>query len=509
MKEKHQNIEVENLGPIQDFSFKLASPGVTTITAPNGFGKSILIESLANVAAGNGGLPLRHGTEKGRIDGLGVHVSINPKQTRTAGEFAVDHLEGKLNLASLVEPGVKDEIAADKRRIKALISLTGVEADVDLFLKRPEFTEDEFEATVSSEARKATDLVEMATRIARDYQAAARGYEGGAERDQVAADNLRAQLAEVDMTKEHDADKLNDALYDWQRKYAVGSQAVLTAQEKAKAADDARRELKNWDERGVPLDAKEAKKAVKAAEEKHENLIKHSDSLVVQLRQLEQSIELCDREIQTAAAEYRSACDHSNAVEDHVKRREACLKAIADAENFKAPSPEELEEINASYRAAKQAMEDGVRVRDARMKQASVKAFEDSAASRRENAERLRKIATATDNVLSDAIESKWVKIVTEPGGKRVYGYVESKDLWAPYHELSATEKWAIAIEIGVERVGEGGLLFIPQEAWEGVDVWNRKFIHEHAKQRGVFILTAEATRDESLGRELAAQTND
>lgn len=509
MKEKHQQIDIENLGPIQDFSFKLAAPGVTTIVAPNGFGKSILIESLANVAAGKGGLPLRHGTEKGRIDGLGVHVSLNPKQTRTAGEFAVDHLEGKLNLATLVDPGLKDEVAADKRRIKALIALTGVEADVDLFLNRPEFTEDEFEATVSTEARKATDLVEMATRIARDYQAAARGWENGAEKDEFSANALKEQLAAVDMDKECDADVLNDALYDAQQGYAMGSQKVINAEEKKKAAEEARRELKNWDERGVPLDSKEAKQAVKDAQKKHEGLVEHHDELVLKLRQIEQSIELCLREIQTAAAEVRSASDQSNMVEDHVQRRTACLKAIADAENYEFPSPEELEQLKLAYHAAKQAMEDGVRVRDARMKQASVKAFEDSATARREKAEQLRKIATATDNVLSDAIESKWVKIVTEVGGKRVYGFVESKDIWAYYHELSATEKWAIAIEIGVERVGEGGLLFIPQEAWEGVDVWNRKFIHEHAKQRGVFILTAEATRDESMGRELAAQSND
>ena len=509
MKEKHQQIEVENLGPIENFTFKLESPGVTTIVAPNGCGKSILIKSLASVAAGEGGLPLRNGTEKGRIDGLGVHVSLNPKQTRTAGEFACDHLEGKLNLASLVDPGVKDEVAADKRRIKALISLTGVEADRALFEARPEFNEDDFERIVSSEALKCADLVEMATRIARDYQAEARNWENGAHRDQVAADSLKEQLAQVDMTKEHDAEKLNDAYFAAQRNYATGCQRVDTAVDKAKRAEEAKRELKNWDERNVPTDNKVAKKALKDAEEKHEGLIKHHDELVLQLRQLEQSIELCQREIATAGAELRLASDNANNVETHVARRTACLKAITEEEEYECPSPEQIEEWKVAFHTAKSAMEDGVRVRDARMKQASVKAFEDSAAMRRETAEKLRNIASATDHVLSDAIESKWVKIATEPGGKRVYGYVESKDTWAPYHELSATEKWAIAIEIGVERVGQGGLLFIPQEAWEGVDVWNRKFIHEHAKQRGVFILTAEATRDESLGRELAAQSND
>jgi energy-coupling factor transporter ATP-binding protein EcfA2 len=507
VNEKAKTVEIENLGPIQEFTFKLDAPGVTAIVAPNGFGKSILIESLAGVAAGEGGLPLRHGTDKGRIDGLGVHVSINPKQTRCAGEFAVDHLEGKLNLATLVDPGLKDELAADKRRIKALISLTGVEADRHLFDSRPEFDAEEFESIVTTEALKTNDLIDMAAKIARDYQAEARSWERGAEKDEFSSKALRDQIASVDMTQESDSEKLQEVYFEAQQAYLRAGNKQRRAVELRESADAARAELITWDSRDVPSDATEANAAVQAAIEKQGGLVSHRDELVIRLHEIEKSIELCDREIQTAEAEIRLAQDNAANVQTHVMRRTACLKAIADSENFEAPNDEKVEALKQAFHTAKEAMEAGVMVRDAKMKQHSVEAFDASAQARREKAERLRKAATGTDTVLSEAIESKWVKVVTEGTAKRVYGYVASKDLWGPYHELSATEKWAIAIEIGVERVGQGGLLFIPQEAWEGVDVWNRKFIHEHAKARGVFILTAEATRDESDGREMKAHS--
>lgn len=507
MKENQKTVEVENLGPIPKFKFTLESPGVTTIVGPNGVGKSILVGSLADVAAGEGGLPLRHGSEKGRIDGLGVHVAINPKQTRCAGEFAVEHLEGKLNLASLVDPGVKDEVAADKRRIKALIALTGVEADRHLFDTRPEFDPEEFETIVTSEALKSGDLIDMAAKIARDYQAEARTWEKTAEKDEQQAQSIKEQIDAVDMTKEHDPEKLQAAFFEAQDKYSHSVQHQQVAAERVEKAQKAREELIRWDARNIPTSVEEAKKAVTEAQGKVDGLVQHKQDLLKQMDEIQHSIELCDREIDTANSGVKLARESAELISTHAERRAACLKVIADSDNYVRPTDEQVAEYKTAYDAAKLAMEDGVRVRDARMKQASVTAFAESAKSRREKAERYRKAAGITDSVLSDAIESKWVKIVSEGVHKRVYGYVEAKDMWAPYHELSATEKWHIAIEIGVERVGDGGLLFIPQEAWEGVDVWNRKFIDDHAKARGVYILTAEATRDETLGKELQAHT--
>jgi L-lactate utilization protein LutC len=63
-------------------------------------------------------------------------------------------------------------------------------------------------------------------------------------------------------------------------------------------------------------------------------------------------------------------------------------------------------------------------------------------------------------------------------------------------------ERWRIALEIVIAAVGEGGLLVIPQEAWEGLDPQNREAIAQQAKSARVVILTAECA-DSELSAEM------
>ncbi|MEQ1891052.1 MAG: hypothetical protein ABL998_00800, partial [Planctomycetota bacterium] len=60
--------------------------------------------------------------------------------------------------------------------------------------------------------------------------------------------------------------------------------------------------------------------------------------------------------------------------------------------------------------------------------------------------------------------------------------------------ELSHGERWTIALDVGIDAVGENGLLSIAQEAWEGLDIAHRQQIAEHARRRKAVVLTAEAT---------------
>lgn len=71
------------------------------------------------------------------------------------------------------------------------------------------------------------------------------------------------------------------------------------------------------------------------------------------------------------------------------------------------------------------------------------------------------------------------------------------------FGELSPGERWRIALEIAVEQVGEGGLVTVPQEAWEALDSVNRAEIAEIAKQVGVVLLTAEADEHAEIAAEV------
>jgi hypothetical protein len=74
------------------------------------------------------------------------------------------------------------------------------------------------------------------------------------------------------------------------------------------------------------------------------------------------------------------------------------------------------------------------------------------------------------------------------------------------FHQLSMGEKWRVALALGIERVGEGGLLVVEQEAWEGLDSFVRQDIHQFAVENRVYVLTAEATRDQKDGRDMSAK---
>ena len=62
------------------------------------------------------------------------------------------------------------------------------------------------------------------------------------------------------------------------------------------------------------------------------------------------------------------------------------------------------------------------------------------------------------------------------------------------YSELSMGERWRIALDLAADQVGEGGIIVVPQEAYESLDPQARDAIHKHAVARRVVVLTAEAT---------------
>lgn len=85
-----KEILAENLGPIEHAQFTLKEPGVTVLTAPNGSGKSILLEAVQAAAVGSGKLPLRDRTKKGRVEAFGAVITIGGT-CRHTGQFSHAH----------------------------------------------------------------------------------------------------------------------------------------------------------------------------------------------------------------------------------------------------------------------------------------------------------------------------------------------------------------------------------------------------------------------------------
>ena len=116
---------LKNIGPLETLTFPIPEAGgVVVFHGRNGSGKSTALRAIDTTVSGKGKVSVRDGTLKGEIDAFGVRVSL-ARSIRRTGEAEVVSLEGRFSVADLVDPGMKDPDAADAKRIKALVQLSG------------------------------------------------------------------------------------------------------------------------------------------------------------------------------------------------------------------------------------------------------------------------------------------------------------------------------------------------------------------------------------------------
>jgi len=119
-----ESITIQDVGPIFEHTLPI-EPGVTVLMGGNEAGKSTSIACVAALAGRDVPLAIRDGAKQGMIRGLGTTLIVGAKKKTRSGEFDAEAVEEKIDLAGLVEPGLKDAAAATRKRIRALLSLTG------------------------------------------------------------------------------------------------------------------------------------------------------------------------------------------------------------------------------------------------------------------------------------------------------------------------------------------------------------------------------------------------
>ena len=98
----------------------------------NGVGKTKTLEAIDALVSGRGKVSVKDGALRGEVQGLGVKLTV-ARSTRRSGELEVVSLEGRLSVADLIDPGLVSPEAADAKRIKALVQLSGQKPDMALF----------------------------------------------------------------------------------------------------------------------------------------------------------------------------------------------------------------------------------------------------------------------------------------------------------------------------------------------------------------------------------------
>jgi len=485
-----RTISAENLGPIAELGFALESPGVTVLVAPNGSGKTILLDAVQAAAKGEGKLPLRDRTKRGKVEAFGATITIGGT-CRHTGEFEVTNLEGRFDLAALVDPRIKTPALADAARIKALVSLTGVSAAIDLFRKHEAF--ENFDRVVRAASTTPDDLVEMARRIKADYDEAARTAEDEAERETGHADGLKPAM-DLDLSAESTAIVLQ-AKYDAARDTVTRLDMLLrSAVERRDEREQAASRIKAIEVTG-PTETRE-RLLVQMRE-----YFAALDSNKSEFQKLRERA----REIEAKNSEYQKLIDSHTSMLKDIDHQLAMLeeaRSIFELDAVQCPTNEEIEAAQKAVEIAQADVERGALIRQAKKDAAKAADHKKAASNARIRAAKYRDAGRATDEVLSNCIKCPQLRVESDGKSARLVADTE-RGKSITYHDLSDGEKWTLAIDIGADQVGEGGLLVISQIGWEGIDGRNRQIIHQRAVERGVYILTAEAASDPEAARKI------
>jgi hypothetical protein len=466
--------------------------GVVFAKGRNGVGKTTMIEAIEAAISKQQPPPVGDGKTSGYVDAkdaYGVTLTVG-KTSRRSGELTVSSITGKLDISDIVDPKMKTPEAADAARIKALVALSGIEPTPELFAHLAGDAET-FAKVTSQSTRETKDMLLLAERVKRDFEAAAR-----LEEDSYRTITGKAEASEqaahgIDTDQPSDRDVLQSALEEAIRaQQAIESQAEA-AERRLRDHDAACDELALLMRSHGDLDIAGAEQRLEAAGEADDKAIDLVASLEKQLS-----------EAKANQRETASNLRHAKEMLERLRQAEKTIAAVrANVETKPEPGPTQ-EAIDAASEAtskAREAVEQGSLVRAAKRHQGEAMGFRIIAERHRKQGERLRNAAAGVDQVLSEQIGKVFSQVWVEGGRLKT-----KTDRGNEYlHELSPGQLGRIAVEIGVKVVQGNGLLMCSQPVWEGIDPINQAEIDQAAYDNGVTIITAKCTADEELGVEI------
>lgn len=480
-----KEIVIENVGPIERLNIPLPDAGVVVLRGRNGVGKSHALAAVDSLISGRGKPPCRDGAARGIVDGFGARLTIG-RSTRRTGEAEVLTLEGRLDISQLVQPPIKDEESADRTRIKALIQLSGRPADSQLFQKI--LPHGIALGQIVPPSDQSEDPIILAGRIKRALEAEARRWETQAEKAKAELSVLGQdiRIGQMDM-------QLDPLI---QRIHTDPEAVRAEAETRVAEALAKLRELEARQEMAAQQAQQQAaaKKALADLEAANRDDPAQIDAdladLDAKIHKLEQALAVAKERRAQLAQQRQEAVQLQQQIEQLRKIVDQQIAIVTDAEIEAAKDA-----LDAARRRSLETQE--------LIRQVSLwdrcEAIRRQLAAAQSHADIYRQAAHATDEALSEMVGRVTRRLRVE-GGRLVCDTDRGAE---PFGDLSQGERWRIALEIAVEQLGRGGLVTVPQEAWESLDPINRAEIAQIAKDVAVVILTAEADTQEHIVAEV------
>jgi energy-coupling factor transporter ATP-binding protein EcfA2 len=468
-----QEIQIKNIGPIASVTIPVPEAGgVVVLTGRNGSGKSHALEAVRAATTGKGKPPLKDMAKSGSVRVAGVTMTV-ARSVRRQGELQVETLDSRLSIADLVDPGFVDPERADAKRIKALVGLSKAdisEGDLHGFpenrqgfesgrsccghggvAQAPEYRRERVRETLGEGRSGGSGYPRIADR--RPGYANRSGSGARAGHDGITGAGCPAKTVRVGGSGQGED------------RGALERLAGLPVVDLDLALQEAAR-----------LEVETAQKKARALQLKTE----YEEALA---------------QYKKSAEDLRIAGAHYDSKSEQAKLRDELERQIQEA-HVEPPSADALSAATAELESAKVAQSLAAQQQVMAQQRERADALTLSAQEYADEAKELREKARQTDEVLSEIVAEIPACPLRVIDGRLV---TNTKRGATFYSDLSAGERWRIALDIAIQAVGTGGLLVIPQEAWEGLDPANRAAIDAQAKAAKVVVLTAECSADDGI----------
>lgn len=481
-----RTIDITNTGPIIHVSIPIpADGGVVVLRGGNGSGKSTAVEAVNALTREGRVAPkarIRDGQLAGSVEGLGRRIKIGLQRNSVIGELEVDAISDDVDVAKLVDPGLKDPEAADRARVKAALLLARIGVDVRPFGDLLG-SEEALRQFCRPESLAATDPVEMATKIRADLHGTALMREKEATQRETQSATLRETI-DGDVVTGLDG---NAARAEQQAAVMARSDLSSRAAQAAEAARQRATAERAIAECRVEITVPDAEEGVRAAAANAFLL----DGEVTRAREV---LAAAQQQLAVAREQERSCVAQLAASQRLAETIQRAKAALAEIRDIAAPTADEIAAADRRVNTATTALGVALRAETAKAKLAEADRYAAEAAQHRADAGALRQAARDTDGVLAEMLArvapaglsiSDARLVLTLPDGTRKF-----------YADLSDGERWRIALDLAIDALGDAKVLAISQLAWEGLDVDARRAIDEHARTRKTVIVTAEADHD-------------
>jgi energy-coupling factor transporter ATP-binding protein EcfA2 len=457
-------IEIEDIECIEHLSIPI-KPGVIVLRGANGSGKSAALEAIDKAMGGGGKVTPRDGARRGSATIGDFRLTATQKTNRSSGELAVESIQSRVDLARIVDPGLKDDEAADRERIKQIIGLMGVVARPSDYYDACGGQTSYAELAVDDDT---DDPILLASRVKRALEMRARERERLADKEKGKVESLSVELEGVDLDTPCDKDKL---AHESSQLHEQLIRLVDRKQEAAKRLGEAfaaKTKLESIEYDGPTVD-----KAM-------EDYASAQDTVGMLRRQLDDA----ERAEMLAKSALNAAQSHSQLVE-------SCKQIIAEATDHESstPTPTEIEEAQEKHNTSVKAVADGERVREALVREDELQKRAAHLSELTTEAKRYRRAAGSIDDVLSSLIGTGGV--VRVEAGRAVCDTDRKRG--EPMAEMSHGQRWTVAIELAAAASPEHGIVVISQEGWEGLDPTHRKLVRDLLLEKNLCAITAES----------------